>query len=186
MKVGGINTLRDFSNVHAHSFRALRRYLEFSPMHPRHSPNRRSFIVRAFSAAALFCWGTIAVFARDRPIEAFKLREIDKALIELFGTKDISESAAIKIGMADLAENGAVVPIKINADFDDLHSITILATNNPIPLIAVFELSPQVQPFVATRIRLAEDCEVYAVVETQRGLFMARKSVAVTEGGCGG
>ena len=66
-----------------------------------------------------------------------------------------------------------------------MRTIAIIATKNPVPLVATFVCSPRTRAFVATRIKLAESCDVIAVVETDDGCFRARKAVEVTIGGCG-
>ncbi len=120
-----------------------------------------------------------------RPVEAFQTETVDQTLHALFGDVTIPISDKIRIAAADLAENGAVVPIKIEIKLDDVEAISIIATKNPIPLVAKFVLGPTTAGFVATRIKLAASCEVIAVVESADGVFQARKPIEVTIGGCG-
>ena len=104
---------------------------------------------------------------------------------DLFGDTEIPVSKEIRIAAADLAENGAVVPIKIEAGFQQVSAISIIATKNPVPLVAKFVLGKTTAGFIATRIKLAESCDVVAVVETPEGIYQARKAIKVTIGGCG-
>ena len=85
---------------------------------------------------------------------------------------------------AELAENGAVVPVKVETDFTTASSITLIATKNPVPLVAQFKFSERVVPFVATRVKLAESSDIIAVIDTPQGLFKAHRHVEVTIGGC--
>ena len=120
-----------------------------------------------------------------RPTEAFRAEVIDETLRTLYGEADILTSDKIRIAAADLAENGAVVPIKIEAKLSDVRAISILAVENPIPLVGKFVFGEATVGFVATRIKLAKSGEVIAVVETADGLYQARKTIEVTIGGCG-
>ena len=130
-----------------------------------------------------FAWAERAF--GPRPVAAFRAETVDQTFAELFGDRVISPSDKIRIAAADLAENGAVVPIKIEADFRHVTAISIIATKNPVPLVAKFVPGKTTAGFLATRIKLAESCEVIAVVETVDGIYQARKAIKVTIGGCG-
>ena len=88
--------------------------------------------------------------------------------------------------MPDRAENGDVVPVSVAADFNDVQRITLVADKNPVPIIASFRLAPEVEGFVATRVKLAESCNVLAFVESGGKLYSGTKPVQVMIGGCGG
>ena len=120
-----------------------------------------------------------------RPVKAFQAKSIDKTLRALYGDANIPVSDAIRIAATDLAENGAVVPIKIHAEFNVVRAISIIAAENPIPLVAKFLFGKSTSGFGATRIKLAKSGDVVAVVETADGLYQARKTIEVTIGGCG-
>ncbi len=120
-----------------------------------------------------------------RPVAAFRADTVAATLAELYPGQRIIESDAVRVAAADLAENGAVVPIKVTTELTDLRSISLIASANPVPLVATFVCAPRTQGFVATRIKLAESCDVVAVVETAQGCYRAQKSIEVTIGGCG-
>lgn len=120
-----------------------------------------------------------------RPVAAFRADTVAATLAELYPGQRIIESDAVRVAAADLAENGAVVPIKVTTELTDLRSISLIASANPVPLVATFVCGPRTQGFVATRIKLAESCDVVAVVETAQGCYRAQKSIEVTIGGCG-
>jgi sulfur-oxidizing protein SoxY len=120
-----------------------------------------------------------------RPQAAFRATKPSDTMRELYGESTVEPSDRIRISAADLAENGAVVPIKVEADFNNVRAITIIATKNPVPLVAKFSFAKTATAFVATRIKLAESCDVIAVVETDTGYYQASRAIAVTVGGCG-
>ena len=120
-----------------------------------------------------------------RPREAFRSEELDASIKALFGDQKITPSDKIKIVAAELAENGAVVPVKVETEFQQARQIALFASKNPIPLLAQFSFMPRIKPFVATRVKLAESSEIIAIVETENGLYQASRHVEVTIGGCG-
>ncbi len=152
------------------------------PRRPR-STRRRGLLVAML--ATVFAPLLRAAQQWPRPSGAFRAESTDGTLRELFGERVPAPSDAIRIVAADLAENGAVVPFKIETDLEDVRSITIVATKNPVPLVAQFVPGKTTRGFVATRIKLAESGDVVAVVETAHGLYRAAKHIEVTIGGCG-
>jgi sulfur-oxidizing protein SoxY len=92
----------------------------------------------------------------------------------------------IRVIVPDRAENGDVVPVSVDADLPNVQRITLVADKNPSPVIATFALAPEVEGFVATRIKLAETCNVTAIVESAGKLHSGSKPVQVLIGGCGG
>ncbi|MCI0401230.1 MAG: thiosulfate oxidation carrier protein SoxY [Gammaproteobacteria bacterium] len=121
----------------------------------------------------------------DWPNTAFAVKTEQDALAILYGDEEITSSDAIKIVVHDLVENGAVVPVKVTAETKNVESITILVEKNPYPLIASFELGPDSEGYVATRIKMGESSDIITVVRANGKLYSARKFVEVTEGGCG-
>ncbi len=117
-------------------------------------------------------------------IDAFSADSETGALAAFFPGRKITSSNAIIIGVHDVVENGAVVPIKVNTELPSVLSITILVEKNPNPLIAHFDLSPECKGFIATRIKIGEPSDVVAVVQSDGQLYATRKFVEVVEGGC--
>lgn len=121
----------------------------------------------------------------SRPVAAFRADSVAATLAELYPGQQIMDSDDVRVAAADLAENGAVVPIKVTTTLAQVRSISLIASANPVPLVATFVCGPRTDGFVATRIKLAESCDVVAVVETAHGCYRAQKSIEVTIGGCG-
>lgn len=146
--------------------------------------SRRQLLVALIGSvlAAPLGWATALM---SRPMAAFRADSVAATLAELYPGQRIVDSDDVRVAAADLAENGAVVPIKVTTDLAELRSISIIASANPVPLVATFVCGPRTNGFVATRIKLAESCDVVAVVETAHGCYRAQKSIEVTIGGCG-
>ena len=120
-----------------------------------------------------------------RPDGAFKAKGIDAVIKELFGA-DAVESDKINLKVPEIAENGAVVPVTIKTDLDNVTSISILVDENPTPLSATFDLSPSVEADISARIKMGQSSNVRAVVKAGDKVYFTTKEVKVTIGGCGG
>lgn len=132
-------------------------------------------------AAGLTPWTARA--ADTRP--AFEATAIKDAL-EKLGASDPKESTEIAFKAPDIAENGAVVPVEIESKLPNTRSIAILVEKNPHVMSAEFAIPEGTEPFVATRVKVAESSLIHAVVKTDTGAFYTTRLVKVTLGGCGG
>jgi sulfur-oxidizing protein SoxY len=120
--------------------------------------------------------------------------KVDATINRLFGTRSIAPGdGKVKLDAPLIAENGAVVPVTVEADLpmtpqEYVKSIYIIADKNRRPLNARFSLTPGVgQAAISTNIRLAQTTALRAVVEMNHGaLYMVQREVKVTVGGCGG
>jgi len=148
---------------------------------------RRS-VLRAGGAAGL-CVVAASTFgirlARAAPRPEFDVRSLDEVVKSLGGSA-ASESADIHFKAPDIAENGAVVPVEIESALPNTRAIAIVAEKNPHALSANFAIPDGTDAFVATRVKVAETSNLYALVKTDAGYFYATKLVKVTLGGCGG
>jgi sulfur-oxidizing protein SoxY len=120
------------------------------------------------------------------PEQAFASKSAEDAINALFQDRALEESEEIELKAPDIAENGAVVPISVRTELEGVESISIIVENNPSPLAASFELSPDAEPEVSTRIKMGKTSNVIAVVKANGKLYSTRKEVKVTIGGCGG
>jgi sulfur-oxidizing protein SoxY len=85
-------------------------------------------------------------------------------------------------GMVEMAD---MVPLSVRTTLTDVESITIVADNNPNPIIAHYRLDARLEPYVATRVRLAESGDVHALVKAGGTVHRATKHVEVSISGCG-
>lgn len=152
---------------------------------PSVSTRRRVLVRLAALLAAPLTLGRAWAAAHQRPERAFAQRELAATLRELYGRDELPLSDKLRIGVAKLAENGAVVPVKVDVDLPHVDEIVLIATRNPITLVARFAFGPRTRPFVATRLKLAETSAIVAVARVGDDLLMARADVEVTVGGCG-
>ena len=86
----------------------------------------------------------------------------------------------------DIAENGAVVPVAVNSKLAKTQSIAVLVERNPNTLAAAFDIPPGTDPFISTRVKMAQTSNVVALVKADGKYYFASKEIKVTLGGCGG
>lgn len=151
----------------------------------------RRIILKATMAA-----GTLAVAAGANlltpstvlaawPKNAFKAKKIDAAMGAM-SEANAADSSKIKVDAPDIAENGAVVSVKISTTLPKVESMSIYIPVNAFPLSASYVLSNQIEPEITGRIKMAKTSKVVAVVKSGGKVYTASKQVKVTLGGCGG
>ena len=146
---------------------------------------RRLVLKGGIALAALASLPRI-LLAAAWPDKAFSSTAAGQAMIDLLGTDQTTPSDQIRLKVPEIAENGAVVPVTISTSLENVESISIVVENNPRPLAATFEISPETLPDISSRIKMGETSDVMAVVKTDAGIFSTSKQVKVTIGGCGG
>jgi sulfur-oxidizing protein SoxY len=115
--------------------------------------------------------------------EAKNLADVMRAL----GSGAPAPSPEVTITAPDIAENGAVVPVVAATALPGAKRLMLLVEKNPATLSAVFDISEVLEPQVATRIKMAQTSNVFAVaIAKDDRVYFASKEVKVTLGGCGG
>jgi sulfur-oxidizing protein SoxY len=137
-------------------------------------------------AAALFIGCNLPLAAARAAGEesAFAAGSLADVLRALGGQP--AASPQISLGVPDLVENGAVVPVEISSHLPGAQSIFVISESNPLPLVARLDFPDGTLPYFATRIKVAQSCNIYAVVRAGDQLVWASKGTQVTVGGCGG
>ena len=120
------------------------------------------------------------------PEAAFDSDSLDGVIEALYSSASLEASDRVSLQVPEIAENGAVVPIRVETDLENVESISIVVEKNPSPLAATFEMTPRSLPKVSTRIKMGETSQVLAVVRADGKLYSAQQEVNVTIGGCGG
>jgi sulfur-oxidizing protein SoxY len=115
----------------------------------------------------------------------FDAKSVGQALNEA-GLGGAADSTQIQLDAPEIAENGAVVPIKVSTELARVDRIAILVEKNPNILSSVFELPEGTEASIVTRVKMAETCRVIAAVRSDGKVYLASKEVKVTLGGCGG
>lgn len=150
---------------------------------------RRDVLAGSGAGLLLLALGRQAA-AQDAKAPAPSLYE--QALDKILGdTKP--QPTKITLEIPEIAENGNTVPYAITIDSpmtpsDHVKAIHVLASQNPLPNIASFALTPLAgRAHVSSRMRLAKTQDVVILAELSSGKFIiSQRTVKVTIGGCGG
>jgi sulfur-oxidizing protein SoxY len=134
-------------------------------------------------AAGLFKPGS--AWAQTWNKAAFETKSLNDA-VKAMGGASAAESKEITITSPDIAENGAVVPFTIASKVPNTESIALLVERNPNILAANFSIPGGTEPWVNTRVKMAQTSNVIALVKADGKYYYASKEVKVTLGGCGG
>ena len=151
--------------------------------------NRRTTLLHAARLGSLLLG--LGLLPNARAQAGFNRAAFDgKSLAEVLKTLGAGapiESKDIALQAPDIAENGAVVPLGASTTLAGVRRMLFLVEKNPSALAAAFDLGDSVEANVATRVKMNQTSNVYAVAFTadNRVLF-AQKEVKVTLGGCGG
>ncbi len=120
------------------------------------------------------------------PQAAFEAKNLADAVKALGGSAPV-ESKDVTLTGPDIAENGAVVPVGCACSLPGLKRLALLVEKNPNTLAAVFDVTDALEPNFATRVKMGQSSNVYAVAMMGDGkVLFAQKEIKVTLGGCGG
>jgi len=148
---------------------------------------RRDFLKTAgvYTGACTLAIAPLSANATPQSVQA----EIDI----LAEGKSLKDDDRIVLTLPEIAENGGTVPLTVNIDSpmsseDHIKAVHVYADGNPLPEVASYYLGPfNGKAELSLRIRLSKTQNVVAVVETSTGeVWVGRKPVKVTLGGCGG
>jgi len=119
------------------------------------------------------------------PPQTFFAASPTAAISAVLGTDQTPLNAAVELEIPSMVEVADMVPLSVTTTLDDVESITIVADDNPNPVIAHYRLTPLLWPYIATRVRLAKSGNVHALVKAGGAVHRATKHVAISISGCG-
>jgi sulfur-oxidizing protein SoxY len=151
---------------------------------PHVMPQRRRLLLAAGAAGAGF-----VTLLSPRPAAATP--EAMREAMAAFAGKAPVRAGRIEIEIAELVENGNVVPIRIKvaspmSAADHVQRIALFTEANPDPQVAVFHLGPRSgRADVSTRMRLATSQHVHALALMSDGSVWSHSAeVIVTLAAC--
>jgi len=146
--------------------------------------NSRSFLITRIAVAAVLV-GTLVSTLLANPAHAAQgpWQRLPAAVALLDGAS--VETRGLKLELPLVSEDGGAVALTVSADVA-VEAIHLFATRNPSPEIAVLRFhDAQLQPRVATRVRLNETQQVIALARTTDGRWLASsREVRITTSGC--
>lgn len=146
---------------------------------------RRLFLKKAMAGSAV---ATAVGAGLLTPSMAFANTADFKAKSVAATSKSTSAGAgSFKFKAPKIAENGAVVPMTVDAtQIEGVTNISFVVVNNSTPLAASFNMTGGAIGFVSTRIKMGKTSNVDALVTANGTTTKVTKEVKVTIGGCGG
>ena len=142
---------------------------------------RREFLLGVAAFIAMLPAKVLAAVWNKAAFESVQLKEASRHL----SIDEELPSVDIQIVAPDRAENGAIVQVEVKSNIANTEAIAIFVEKNPTPLIANFMFSNGAEPFVVTRIKMAETSDIKVVVKAGSQYFTNAKNVVVLENGCG-
>lgn len=131
----------------------------------------------------------LAAFIGARPAQAH-INELTFAVATYAGGKNVTEGK-VKIDIAELVDNGNVVPITVTVDSpmtaaNHVKAIAVFNEKNPQREVVKFTLGPRYgKAEVSTRVRLATTQKLVAVAQMSDGTFWSQTvEVIVTIAAC--
>lgn len=117
---------------------------------------------------------------------AFSAKTMDEALTAMGVAAPENNAVFIQLTVPEIAENGAIVPVKVASTLLNVEQISILVDKNPSVLAANFIFPAGTESMVTTRVKMGQTCNVVALVKADGKFYRTAKEVKVTAGGCGG
>ena len=155
-------------------------------MHTRREALSHSAKVAAMLAAVGMAPGVAQAQTPGYNAKAFEAKTMAE-LMKTVGGGTPTESKDVAVTGPDIAENGAVVPIGASTALPGVKRLLMMIEKNPSLLAAMFDVSDAVEASFATRVKMGQSSNVYAVAMMNDGkVLFAQKEVKVTLGGCGG
>lgn len=154
---------------------------------------RRSFL-KGFGVAAACAVALphVASAADEKKVVSPNEMKFETAVAAITGGKALVASSKVKMEAPEIAENGAVVPVKVTVESpmtqkEYVKAIHVLASKNGNVRCANIYLTPaNGEAFFGTRVKLGGTQDVVAIAEMSDGSFLtAKQNVKVTIGGCG-
>ncbi|MDP1785169.1 MAG: thiosulfate oxidation carrier protein SoxY [Sulfuricurvum sp.] len=155
---------------------------------------RRSFLKGFGTAAACAALLPRMASAADEAKKVVGPNEmsIETAIAAITGGKPLTPSSKVSLSAPEIAENGAVVPVKVTVESpmtekSYVKAIHVFATkNNNVRCANVYLTPANGEASFGTRIKLGGTQDVLAIAEMSDGTFLSGKqNVKVTIGGCG-
>ena len=117
--------------------------------------------------------------------------DIQRILLDIYGEQanHIQTTDKLKIKVASIAENEAVVPVTLLGDRGIVQSVAMFVRENREPLVTQIKLSPYVDLPLNTRIRAPQNSsigskrEILVVAQTVYGLLGVKQTFKVIRSG---
>lgn len=148
--------------------------------------DRRDFVLGASAA------GLLSALSLGTASAAEVVPTLEEAMKAAVGDAKPTEGK-VTLKLPEIAENGNTVPFSISVESpmtadDHVKALHVFAAGNPRPDVASFTFSPASgEATVTSRMRLGQTQDIIALAQMSDGkVYMGKRTVKVTIGGCGG
>ena len=145
----------------------------------------RRNILRGSASTALLSVAAAAGLLRPSLAAASSIKNNLPEVLRTLQHSNSTLSNAIRIQAPDIAVDGGVVFIDVSCDLPNVDTLLVYVDTNPQPLVAAFQLAPQVPPDIQMRIKLSQTGQIWVVARSAGRFYKMSKPVKVTVGGCG-
>jgi sulfur-oxidizing protein SoxY len=145
----------------------------------------RRNILRGSVSTALLSVAAAAGLLRPSHSAASSIKNNLPEVLRTLQHSNSTLSNAIRIQAPDIAVDGGAVFIDIACALPDVDTLLVYVDTNPQPLVAAFQLTPQVPPDMQMRIKLSRTGQIWVVARSAGQFYKMSKPVTVTVGGCG-
>ena len=153
--------------------------------------HRRTFLKGTLATAAVGLAAAAGllkpttVLAAEWPSAAFDAKNLDEAIKGLYKASARTASGSIVITAEPLAEIGNNVPFAVSTSLPNVDSMSIFVEKNDRPLVASLNLKGA-GGYFSLRMKMARTSDVHVVCRSGGKLYVAKRNIKVTVGGCGG
>jgi len=154
-------------------------------MQRREFINHGSAVMALATAAGLLATPSFAQKAAGWNKSAFDGKNLND-VVKAMGGSAATVSADVILTAPEIAENGNVVRMGVEAKMAGTSMIALLVEKNPNVLSASFDVIAGSDPSFSTNVKMGQTSNVYALAKVGDKFFYSVKEVKVTLGGCGG
>jgi sulfur-oxidizing protein SoxY len=145
----------------------------------------RRNILRGTVSTAVLSVALAAGIVRPRQATAAAMPSRLAETLRALRSSNPAMSSAIRLKAPDIAVDGATVFIDFSCALPEVDALMVFVDRNPQPLIAAFQIAPEVVPELQMRIKVAQTAQVWIVARSAGQFYKTAKTVKVTAGGCG-
>jgi len=145
----------------------------------------RRNVLRGTVSTAVLSVAVAAGILRPRQVVAAGMKNSLPETLRALQSSNPSFTNAIHLKAPDIAVDGATVFIDFSCALPEVDALMVFVDRNPQPLIAAFQIAPEVVPALQMRIKVSQTAQVWVVARSAGQFYKTAKTVKVTIGGCG-
>ena len=145
----------------------------------------RRNLLRGTASSAVLSVALAAGLLRSGSTAASSLSPALAGTLRALRTSQPLASDEIHLKVPAIAVDGASFFIQFSTTLPDVDALMVFVERNPQPLVAAFQITPDLLPDIEMRIKVAQTSQVIVVARSAGKFYQAARTVKVTTGGCG-